>query len=59
MENSKQDILTLSLDEIKNFLTKKGEKAFRAKQIYEWLWKKPVISFVTWDVSFVLPVKWV
>ena len=45
MENSKQDILTLSLDEIKNFLTKKGEKAFRAKQIYEWLWKKPVISF--------------
>ena len=45
MENSKQDILTLSLDEIKNFLTKKGEKAFRAKQIYEWLWKKPVGSF--------------
>lgn len=45
MENNKQDILTLSLDEIKDFLTKKGEKVFRAKQIYEWLWKKPVGSF--------------
>lgn len=45
MTDNKQDILTLSLDEIKNFLTKKGEKAFRAKQIYEWLWKKPVGSF--------------
>lgn len=45
MENSKQDILILSLDEIKNFLTKQGEKAFRAKQIYEWLWKKPVNDF--------------
>ena len=45
MTDNKQDILILSLDEIKNFLTKKGEKAFRAKQIYEWLWKKPVSSF--------------
>ena len=41
----KQDILTLSLDEIKDFLTKNGEKAFRAKQIFEWLWKRPVSSF--------------
>ena len=45
MANNKQDILELSLNEIKDFLVKKGEKAFRAKQIYEWLWKKPVSSF--------------
>ncbi|MCK5168631.1 MAG: 23S rRNA (adenine(2503)-C(2))-methyltransferase RlmN [Bacteroidales bacterium] len=45
MVENKTDILTLSLDEIKDFLIKKGEKAFRAKQIYEWLWKKPVNSF--------------
>ncbi len=45
MTKNKTDILTLSLGEIKDFLIKKGEKAFRAKQIYEWLWKKPVNSF--------------
>lgn len=45
MIENKQDILTLSLDEIKEFLIRNGEKAFRAKQIYEWLWKKPVSSF--------------
>jgi len=45
MAENKTDILTLSLDEIKDFLIEKGEKAFRAKQIYEWLWKKPVNSF--------------
>ncbi len=42
MTENKTDILSLNLDEIKNFLAKKGEKEFRAKQIYEWLWKKPV-----------------
>ena len=45
MAENKLDILLLSEDEIKEFLVKKGEKAFRAKQIYEWLWKKPVNSF--------------
>jgi 23S rRNA (adenine2503-C2)-methyltransferase len=45
MTENKIDILSLTLDEIKNFLVKNGEKAFRAKQIYEWLWKKPVNSF--------------
>lgn len=45
MTENKIDILSLTLDEIKNFLVEKGEKAFRAKQIYEWLWKKPVSSF--------------
>jgi len=45
MKEIKTDILSLSPNEIKEFLAKKGEKAFRAKQIYEWLWKKPVSSF--------------
>lgn len=45
MIENKQDILALSQDEIKKFLVEKGEKAFRAKQIYEWLWKKPVSNF--------------
>jgi 23S rRNA (adenine2503-C2)-methyltransferase len=45
MAENRMDILALSQDEIKDFLIKKGEKAFRAKQIYEWLWKKPVNSF--------------
>ncbi len=41
----KRDILLMSVQEIKDFLTEKGEKAFRAKQIYEWLWKNPVTGF--------------
>lgn len=45
MIEDRTDILTLSLDEIKGFLKKNGEKDFRAKQIFEWLWKKPVSSF--------------
>ncbi len=45
MQN-KNNILSLSLPEITSFLKEKGEKPFRAKQIYEWLWKKPVGSFV-------------
>ena len=41
----KKDIRKLSLDEIKEFLVKGGEQGFRAKQVYEWLWKKSAISF--------------
>ncbi len=44
MENLK-DIRTLDLVDIKYFLTSHSEKAFRAKQIYEWLWKKSCTSF--------------
>ena len=45
MKQSKVDILSLSLNELKDFLKEKGEKAFRANQVYEWLWKKHVNSF--------------
>jgi 23S rRNA (adenine2503-C2)-methyltransferase len=39
------NIRELSLEEIKTFLTENGEKAFRAKQVYEWLWKKNVNNY--------------
>jgi len=41
----KQDIRKLSLEEITTWFTKAGEKSFRAKQVYEWLWKKGAASF--------------
>lgn len=43
--DSKQNIRLLSLDELKSYFTEIGEKAFRAKQVYEWLWKKSAMSF--------------
>lgn len=45
MIHDKKDILSFSLTEIRDFLTKNGEKAFRAKQVYEWLWKKGAKDF--------------
>lgn len=41
----KKDIRKLSLKELEDYLTSIGEKSFRAKQIYEWLWKKNAHSF--------------
>lgn len=43
--NQKQDIRLLSLNEISDQITEMGEKPFRAKQIYEWLWQKSARSF--------------
>ncbi len=45
MKEVQTDIRLLSLDEIKEFLVATGEKAFRAKQIYSWLWQKGAASF--------------
>lgn len=45
MEKKKQNIRLINLDELKNELRELGEKPFRAKQIYEWLWKKNARSF--------------
>lgn len=39
------DIRSLSLDQLKEALTAMGEKPFRAKQIYEWLWQKAAWDF--------------
>lgn len=43
--NSKKDIRLLSREELQSFLVAQGEKAFRAKQIEEWIWKKSATSF--------------
>jgi 23S rRNA (adenine2503-C2)-methyltransferase len=40
-----QDIRTLSLEELKTVFTEIGEQPFRAKQVYEWLWKKSAHTF--------------
>ncbi|PWK22962.1 23S rRNA (adenine2503-C2)-methyltransferase [Arcicella aurantiaca] len=41
----KKDIRKQSIAQIKDFLAEHKEQAFRAKQVYEWLWKKSVQSF--------------
>jgi len=45
MPQDKQDIRKLTVEELKVFFTKKGDKAFRAKQVYEWLWQKSATGF--------------
>lgn len=42
---AKKDIRALSMNDLEAFLMDQGEKAFRSKQIYEWLWKKSARSF--------------
>ncbi|MGB2014398.1 MAG: 23S rRNA (adenine(2503)-C(2))-methyltransferase RlmN, partial [Flavobacteriales bacterium] len=42
---AKQDIRTLTSSELKEAVVGLGEKAFRAKQIEEWLWTKGAASF--------------
>ena len=41
----KRDIRKLKLDELKQFFIEHDEKAFRAQQVYEWLWKKSAKDF--------------
>ena len=43
--NLKKDIRKMSLEEIRSFFIQNGDKAFRAKQVYEWLWKKSSLDF--------------
>ncbi len=42
---TKKDIRALNLEQLKETIVKHGEKAFRAKQVYEWLWVKSARSF--------------
>lgn len=42
---AKQNIRHLTLPELEEYFEKMGEKKFRAKQVYEWLWLKPVQQF--------------
>ncbi len=43
--NTKKNIRSLTLEELEAEFLNRGEKKFRAKQVYEWLWKKHVRSF--------------
>ena len=43
--DTKKDIRALSLDELKTVFTENGDQSFRAKQVYEWLWKKSARTF--------------
>lgn len=40
-----RNIRNLSLKDLEEYFGAMGEKKFRAKQVYEWLWLKPVQSF--------------
>ena len=43
--NALPDIRTFDTVQLKSWLEKSGEKPFRAKQIFEWIWKHQVSSF--------------
>jgi 23S rRNA (adenine2503-C2)-methyltransferase len=45
MTQHKENIRNLSFEELKAAMEKLGEKTFRSKQIYEWLWKKNAATF--------------
>src|SRR5205823_6684619 len=45
MNLSLPNIRELSQEEIKSFFISKGEKPYRAKQVWEWLWKAGARSF--------------
>lgn len=43
--SSRADIRKMSPEELKQIVTSLGEPAFRAKQVYEWLWQKSARTF--------------
>lgn len=45
METIKIDIRKCTQDELKDIMNDLGEPGFRAKQVYEWLWKKGATEF--------------
>jgi 23S rRNA (adenine2503-C2)-methyltransferase len=45
MPQGLSNIRNLSLKELQDEFVAKNEKSFRAKQVYEWLWKKNAASF--------------
>ncbi|MFP4620822.1 MAG: 23S rRNA (adenine(2503)-C(2))-methyltransferase RlmN [Bacteroidales bacterium] len=45
MEITKPDIRKMSEDELIYSFLERGEKTFRGRQVYEWLWKKGSTSF--------------
>ncbi|MFM2138599.1 MAG: rRNA ((2503)-C(2))-methyltransferase RlmN [Bacteroidota bacterium] len=45
MNDSTPNIRHLTLAELEAHFTEQGEKKFRARQVYEWLWQKHALSF--------------
>ncbi len=44
-DNRKPSIYSLQLHELENWLVERGQKKFRGKQVYDWLYHKRVTSF--------------
>ena len=42
---NKNDIRSLTLDELTSFFQKNSLPSYKSKQVYEWLWKKSCLSF--------------
>ncbi|MDQ3110035.1 MAG: 23S rRNA (adenine(2503)-C(2))-methyltransferase RlmN [Bacteroidota bacterium] len=45
MSLAKPNVRSLSIEELKTFFTDHGDKAFRGKQVWEWLWQKSARGF--------------
>lgn len=45
MKKIQNNIRHLSLAELEQYFEEMGEKKFRAKQVYEWIWQKQAMSF--------------
>lgn len=45
MKKTNQNIRYFSLPELEDYFLEMGEKKFRARQVYEWLWQKQAMSF--------------
>ena len=45
LKTAQKNIRQFDLGDIEGYFEKLGEKKFRARQVYEWLWLKPVRSF--------------
>ncbi len=43
--NTKKNIRTLNVEELQDYFNTLGEKKFRSRQVWEWLWKKHAHSF--------------
>ncbi len=45
MKKAKNNIRQLSLADLEQYFETLGEKKFRARQVYEWIWQKQAMSF--------------
>jgi 23S rRNA (adenine2503-C2)-methyltransferase len=45
LSTNQTDIRTITFEQLKEWFVKNNEKAFRAKQVWEWLWNKSVTDF--------------